>query len=68
MMETEEELFRQQTAAAEAAMKQIDKDKAEYNRQTDIVHNDVDLLRQENKKLRKHLQKFQEDVSDIIIQ
>ena len=66
MMESEEELFRTKVYQADETMKEINKDKQKFDQRTNIVNTDLELIREENKRIRKQLQKFQEDVSDVI--
>lgn len=63
----EEIQFREKSAVARQTLIDIEEEKKGYKTQTDIVYEDLDLLKQENVRLRWHLKKFQEDISEIIM-
>ncbi|CAD7932655.1 unnamed protein product [Amoebophrya sp. A25] len=66
LMASEEETFSEKVEKLELELKCVEKERVNYEVQTNIVLKDLDIVKTENKKLRAHIRKFQEDISEIV--
>eukprot|EP00392_Amoebophrya_sp_AT5.2_P013163 g13276.t1 len=65
-MAAEEEEFVNKIEEQASELIEVEQEKKKYETQTNIVLKDLDMIKDENKRLRAHIRKFQEDIAEIV--